>query len=70
MTAPGKNLDEKQGERITTERSILIQHVSGGGSNVHVIAINEVKSSTTLVVSRAAGDDVTRIAEKPVRTAR
>ena len=62
VDAEGKNLDEKEGERITTARSVLIQDVSGARSHVYVIAINEVKSSTTLVVSRADGDDVTRIA--------
>lgn len=62
VDAEGKNLDEKEGERITTARSVLIQDASGDRSNVYVIAINEVKSSTSLVVSRADGDDVTRIA--------
>lgn len=62
VDAEGKNLDEKQGERITTARSVLIQDASGDRSHVYVIAINEVKSSTTLVVSWADGDDVTRIA--------
>ncbi len=59
----GKNLDEKEGERITTDRSVLIQNVSGDGqSSLFVIAINGPKSSTTLVVSRPEGDDITRIA--------
>lgn len=62
VDAEGKNLDEKDGQRITTDRSVLIQDVSGDRSNVYVIAINELKSSTTLVVSRADGEDVTRIA--------
>lgn len=61
--AEGKNLDEKEGERITTDRSVLIQDVSGAGaSKLYVIAINGTKSSTTLVVSRADGEDETRIA--------
>lgn len=59
----GKNLAEKEGERVTTDRSILIQDVSGDGpSKLYVIAMNGAKSSTTLVVSRAAGDEMTRIA--------
>ncbi|HJT30737.1 MAG TPA: hypothetical protein VJ783_01635 [Pirellulales bacterium] len=41
---------------------VLIQDVSGDRSNVYVIEINELKSSTTLVVSRADGEGVTRIA--------
>lgn len=60
--ADGKNLGEKEGEWITTDRSVLIQEVSGERSKLYVIAINAAKSSTTLVVSRADGDDVTRIA--------
>jgi hypothetical protein len=63
VDAEGKNLDEKEGERITTDRSVLIQDVSGDRtSKLYVIAINGAKSSTTLVVSRTDGDDVTRIA--------
>ena len=63
VDAEGKNLDEKQGERITTDRSVLIQDVSGDRtSKLYVIAINGSKSSTTLVVSRTDGDKVTRIA--------
>ena len=59
----GKNLDEKEGERITTARSVLIQNVSGDPvSNLYVIAVNSPKSSTTLVISRAKDSDVTRIA--------
>ncbi len=59
----GKNLSEKEDERITTDHSVLIQDVSGDQqSSLFVIAINGIKSSTTLVVSRAAGDDITRIA--------
>lgn len=63
VDAEGRNLGEKEGERITTDRSILIQDVSGDrASKLYVIAINGAKSSTTLVVSRGEGDDVTRIA--------
>ena len=63
VDAEGKNLDEKEGERIKTDRSVLIQDVSGDRpSKLYVIAINGTKSSTTLVVSRTDGDDETRIA--------
>lgn len=63
VDAEGNNLDEKAGERITTDRSVLIQDVSGAGAlKLYVIAINGTKSSTTLVVSRADGDKETRIA--------
>ncbi len=59
----GQNLDEKEGDRITTDRSLLIQNVGGDGpSALYVIAINGRYSSTTLVVNRVGGDDVTRIA--------
>ncbi len=58
----GKNLGEKEGERITTDRSVVIQDVSGDRSKLYVIAINGTKASTTLVVSRTKGDEVTRIA--------
>ena len=59
----GKNLDEKEGGRITTDRSVLIQNVSGApASNLYVIAVNSPKSSTTLVISRAEKSEVTRIA--------
>jgi hypothetical protein len=63
VDAEGKNLDEKEGERVTTDRSVLIQDVSvAGNSKLYVIAINEIKSSTTLVVSRTDGAAETRIA--------
>lgn len=59
----GRNLDEKEGERVTTGRSVLIQDVSGEQpSSLYVVAINSPKSSTTLVVSRPNGANVTRIA--------
>jgi hypothetical protein len=59
----GKNLDEKEGERITTNRSVLIQRVPDN-QVLHfcVIAVNSPKSSTTLVISRAEESGVTRIA--------
>jgi hypothetical protein len=62
VDADGKNLGENEGERVTTDRSVLIQDVSGDRTKLYVIAINGAKSSTTLVVSRAEGDDFTRIA--------
>jgi hypothetical protein len=63
VDAEGRNLGEKEGERITTDRSVLIQDVSGDrASKLYVIAIIGTMSSTTLVVSRTEGDDVTRIA--------
>lgn len=63
VDAEGKNLGEKEGERITTDRSVMIQDASGAGtSKLYVIAINGAKSSTTLVVSRADGEAETRIA--------
>ena len=60
----GKNLGEKEGERITTDRSVLIQSVSGDlpAPNLYVIAVNAPKSSTTLVISRPDRSDVTLIA--------
>ncbi len=62
VDARGRNLDEKQGERITTDRSVMIQDVGGDRtSKLFVIAINGARSSTTLVVSRSDGDAVTRI---------
>ncbi|WP_146369461.1 hypothetical protein [Symmachiella macrocystis] len=63
VDAEGNNLGGKKGEQVKTERSILIQDVSDDRpSKLYVIAINEAKSSTTLVVSRVDGEDVTRIA--------
>ncbi len=60
----GKNLDEKEGERITTDRSVLIQSVSGDlvASNLYVIAVNSPKLSTTLVIGRPDRAEVTLIA--------
>jgi hypothetical protein len=63
VDAEGKNLDKLDGERIKTNRSVLIQDVSSEkNAKLYVIAINGNNSSTTLVVSRNAVDDVTRIA--------
>jgi hypothetical protein len=63
VDAEGNNLTEKEGDRVTSDRSVLIQEVSGGSEpSLVVICINRKRSSTTLVVSRAGGEDVTRIA--------
>jgi hypothetical protein len=62
----GSNLDQKGTERVTTERSVLVQTVTEGDSPLHVIAINgrveDKPMSTTLVISRAPGEGKTRIA--------
>ena len=59
----GKNLGEKDGERITTNRSVSIQDNSDGRPlKLYIIAINETGSSTTLVVSRSDGEKTTHIA--------
>ena len=63
VTREGRNIGEKDGERITTDRSVLIQDasVSEPGS-VYLIAINEKKSSTTLIISRSDKSESTSIA--------
>ncbi len=59
----GDTLTEPEGDRVTTDRSVLIQDISGSSdSALFVICINREKASTTLVVSRSTGEDVTRIA--------
>lgn len=63
VDAAGKNLGEKEGERLTTKRSVSIQDNSDGRSlKLYIIAINETGSSTTLVVSRSEGEETTHIA--------
>ena len=63
VDSTGKNLDEKEGERITTKRSVSIQDDSDGRPlKLVIIAINEAGSSTTLVVSRSEGEETTHIA--------
>ena len=63
VDSAGKNLGEKEGERITTKRSVSIQDNSDGRPlKLYIIAINETGSSTTLVVSRAEGEETTHIA--------
>lgn len=58
----GKYLDEKPGDRVTSEHSVLIQDLSGDRpDSLYVIAVNGPKSSTTLVVARAEGENLTRI---------
>jgi len=62
----GTNLDEKGIERVTTDRSVLVQTVAEGASPLYVIAVNgraaDKPVSTTLVISRAQGEGQTRIA--------
>jgi hypothetical protein len=63
VDSAGKNLGGKDGERITTKRSVSIQDNSDGRPlKLYIIAINETGSSTTLVVSRAEGEATTHIA--------
>jgi len=63
VDSAGKNLDEKEGEGITTKRSVSIQDNSNGRAlKLYIIAINETGSSTTLVVSRSEGEETTHIA--------
>ena len=63
VDSAGKNLGEKEGERITTKRSVSIQDNSDGRPlKLYIIAINELRSSTTLVVSRSEGEETTHIA--------
>ena len=66
VDAEGTDLDQKGSERVTTDRSVLVQKVSEGDSPLYVIAVNgpiaENLASTTLVISRPRGEDRTRIA--------
>jgi hypothetical protein len=63
VDSAGKNLGEKEDERITTKRSVSIQDDSDGRPlKLFIIAINETGSSTTLVVSRSEGEKTTHIA--------
>jgi hypothetical protein len=63
VDSAGKNLGGKEGERVTTKRSVSIQDNSDGRPlKLYIIAINETGSSTTLVVSRAEGEPTTHIA--------
>ena len=63
VDSAGKNLGEKEGERITTKRSVSIQDNSDGRPlKLYIISINEIGSSTTLVVSRSEGEESTHIA--------
>ena len=58
----GKNVHEKEGERITTEQSVSIQDLSAGRPcEMFVICVRKEKSSTTVVVSRVEGEDKTTI---------
>lgn len=63
VDAAGRNLGEKDGQRITTPRSVSIQDDSNGRPlKLYVIAVNEAGTSTTLVVSRSEGEKTTHIA--------
>jgi hypothetical protein len=63
VDSTGKNLGEKDGERITTKRSVSIQDNSNDRPlKLTIIAMNETGSSTTLVISRAEGEPTTHIA--------
>lgn len=63
VNGEGKNLDEKPGERVTSDRSVQIQElVQAGPSKVYAITINARGQSTTVVVSRSAEEKLTRIA--------
>jgi hypothetical protein len=63
VDAAGTNLGQKEGERITTQRSVSIQDNSDGRPlKLVVIAINETGNSTTLVISRAENEKTTHIA--------
>ncbi|MGI9470964.1 MAG: hypothetical protein ACR2NZ_05505 [Rubripirellula sp.] len=58
----GKHMDEKEGTRITTDRSVLIQDLSAERPcKMFVIAVNRAKESTTVVVSRVEGEERTTI---------
>ena len=62
VDAKGNNLGEKPGERLTTKRSVSIQDNSTDRPlKLYVIAINQTGGSTTLVVSRAEGEEETHI---------
>ena len=63
VDSEGKHLNEAEGERVTSKRSILVQDASATRPHkLYIIAINEAKSSTTLVISRAEGEPKTYIA--------
>jgi len=63
VDSSGKNLVEKDGERIKTERAVTVQDDSiGRPLKLYVISVNEIDWSTTLVISRAEGEETTHIA--------
>lgn len=63
VDAEGTNLGQKEGERVTTARSVSIQDNSDGRPlKLYIIAIHEAGSATTLVVSRSADEESTHIA--------
>lgn len=62
VDAEGTNLGGKAGERVTTKRAISIQDNSEGRPlKLVVITITEPGDATTLVISRAAGEELTNI---------
>lgn len=63
VDSAGKNLGKKEGERITTKRSVSVQDDSNGRQlKLYIIAINQTDSSTTLVISRCEGEETTHVA--------
>jgi hypothetical protein len=63
VDATGKNLGAKAAERVTTNRAVSIQDNSEGRPlKLYIIAIDEADTSTTLVLSRSEGEQVTNIA--------
>ena len=63
VDAAGTNLGQKDGQRITTRRSVSIQDNSDDRPlKLAIIAVNETGNSTTLVISRAENEKTTHIA--------
>ena len=59
----GRPLGEKEDERITTDRAILVQNATGTvPSSVYLVSIHSSRSSTTLVISRDPASRRTKIA--------
>lgn len=64
VDAKGANVGkENDGENLKGKRSVLVQNNSAGRSlKLYIVAVNDVGSSTTLVISRAATEETTYIA--------
>ena len=63
VDSDGNNLGATKGERVTSPRSVSIQDNSAGRPlKLFIIVVNEKRSSTTLVVSRAESEEETHIA--------